>query len=231
MLSLMVLALSQLLADTSFAQNVLADGGFDSQAASVSQYCYNTNCPGGAWSVAGNAGLIKQGNPDWPAPVPISPSFVAFLQGNFGTLSQSVTVPASGNYIVSFYLASRPLTSGSGGDQTVQVTLAGQVVSQTALTSGQTFHRFLSVPVNLTANTAYTLQLAGLASGDNTAFVDSVTVAPAGSVTRYSYDAKGRLVSTNNTGGANDGLATSYTYDKADNRNHSAVTGSSNPTP
>lgn len=53
------------------------------------------------------------------------------------------------------------------------------------------------------------------------------TVASASEVVTYAYDAKGRLVRVQHTGGPNSGLDAQYTYDKADNRQHVSVIGGS----
>lgn len=45
-------------------------------------------------------------------------------------------------------------------------------------------------------------------------------IASATETTTYTYDAKGRLVQVGHAGSINDGLATSYTYDAADNRSN-----------
>lgn len=45
----------------------------------------------------------------------------------------------------------------------------------------------------------------------------------------YQYDARGRLVRIEHGGGANDGTATDYGYDHADNRTAKTVTNASVP--
>ena len=47
----------------------------------------------------------------------------------------------------------------------------------------------------------------------------------------YSYDARGRLIQVVHSGTVNNGVATSYTIDKADNRTNKTTTGSPNPPP
>jgi uncharacterized protein RhaS with RHS repeats len=47
----------------------------------------------------------------------------------------------------------------------------------------------------------------------------------------YSYDARGRLVQVARTGTVNNGVTTSYQFDKADNRTAKTTTGSPNPPP
>lgn len=47
----------------------------------------------------------------------------------------------------------------------------------------------------------------------------------------YTYDTRGRLVKVVRTGTVNNGVTTTYTLDKADNRTTKATTGSPNPPP
>ena len=47
----------------------------------------------------------------------------------------------------------------------------------------------------------------------------------------YSYDARGRLIQVARTGTVNNGVTTSYQFDKADNRTAKTTTGSPNPGP
>lgn len=44
----------------------------------------------------------------------------------------------------------------------------------------------------------------------------------------YSYDARGRLVTVAHSGNVNNGLQTTYSHDKADNRTNKTTTGSPN---
>ena len=43
----------------------------------------------------------------------------------------------------------------------------------------------------------------------------------------YTYDARGRLVTVSHSGTVNNNVVTTYTYDKADNRNQVTTTGAS----
>ena len=206
----------------SFAQAAFADGGFDSQAASVATYCYS--CPSGIWSLYGAGFVGPSGIAGWSAPAAVSPSAFVFLQGQ-AYVKQVITVPTSDNIFV-YWLASRADYCSTAGNQSVKVTLAGQVVAQNALTSGQPFRRYVSGSISLAAGTSYALTIGGMSTtGDNTAFVDSVSIVPAASATTYTYDALGRLTGVSSTGGANSGQASNYTYDKAGNRTHVTVSG------
>lgn len=58
----------------------------------------------------------------------------------------------------------------------------------------------------------------------------SVPASAAETIT-YTYDARGRLKLAQRTGTVNNGVTTSYTIDKADNRTNKTTTGSPNPPP
>ena len=57
------------------------------------------------------------------------------------------------------------------------------------------------------------------------------TAADAAETITYVYDARGRLVQVIRTGTVSNGVTTSYTIDKADNRTNKTTTGSPNPPP
>lgn len=61
--------------------------------------------------------------------------------------------------------------------------------------------------------------------------VSSSYVAMAAETITYVYDARGRLVQVVRTGTINNGVTTSYTIDKTDNRTNKTTTGSPNPSP
>ena len=50
-------------------------------------------------------------------------------------------------------------------------------------------------------------------------------VAMAAEIISYRYDARGRLVRVERSGNVNNGVATNYSYDKADNRKNKTVSG------
>lgn len=50
-------------------------------------------------------------------------------------------------------------------------------------------------------------------------------IAGAAETLAYSYDARGRLVTVQHNGGRNNGLASTYSFDAADNRTRTQTTG------
>lgn len=199
-----------LTAGSAFAQ--LQDSGFDTQGASVSQYCYD--CPTGAWTLDGNAGFVRQGNTNWPAPIPKSTPIVAFIQWQ-GAISQAFTATETRVVRLSFWTSGR---SGSRGDQTVNVSVNGVQIDSAETVTGEPWKKFVSVPFNVTAGQSYVVRLAGTATTDNASFVDNVQIVGGQSTVVYTYDALGRLIKTDTTGGANGGEADSFCYDAAGNR-------------
>ena len=63
------------------------------------------------------------------------------------------------------------------------------------------------------------------------ALIGIAAMASATETINYHYDARGRLVKVVRTGTVNNGVNTSYTHDKADNRTNVTVTGSPNTPP
>lgn len=67
----------------------------------------------------------------------------------------------------------------------------------------------------------------------STLILSALLLTPAGAYAAetitYQYDAKGRLIQATHSGSSNDGLASAYSYDAADNRIQHAVSGA-NPT-
>lgn len=55
----------------------------------------------------------------------------------------------------------------------------------------------------------------------------SATAAAATETITYKYDARGRVVQVIHSGTVNNGVNTTYSYDKADNRTNATTTGAS----
>ena len=222
-----------LLASLAFAAPAaaqLTDGGFDTQGSGGTDYCYfGGTCPAGSWSGSGS-GFGQQGSTSWPLGTLVSPYYTAFVQSS-GYLSKSFTVPTSGTYRLSWWDAGRVAGSGYGGNQTYTVKINAAIIASMSTMSGQGFIRRVSAPFSLSTGTTYTLTFQGTTSTNDTAFIDSVGLALANGAESksYSYDALGRLVATSTSGGINNGVATSTTFDPADNRSNYSVTGV--PTP
>lgn len=62
-------------------------------------------------------------------------------------------------------------------------------------------------------------------------FMSCSHIAMAAETITYVYDARGRLVQVVRSGTVNNGVTSTYSHDKADNRTNKTTTGSTNPPP
>jgi hypothetical protein len=176
-----------LAASSSMANAALTDGGFETQAATVTNYCYfgqvtpgGPACPSGAWTGSGLAGLQSETNTDFPGTLTPDGTHYAFVQGTVsgGTLSQTFIADTTGLFSVDWLAAGR----AQGGDESYTLTINGQTIGTFSTVSGQPFTEVTSSPFSFTAGSTYTLAFNGLFQGgttDNTAFIDAVRLIPA----------------------------------------------------
>ncbi len=129
---------------------------------------------GSPWAFSSSAGIsgnnsgFTSGNP--PAP---QGSQVAFLQGT-GSFTQSVAGWAAGSYVLTFDAAQRENYQAS--QQNLNVLIDGSVVG-TFTPSSTSYQSYSTAVFTVTAGT-HTITFQGLdsAGGDNTAFLDAVTI-------------------------------------------------------
>ena len=128
---------------------------------------------GTAWSFAGTAGVAANGSgfTDGNPPAPEGAQ-VAFLQKT-GSFSQRVADWASGSYVITFHAAQR---GNTGSHQNFEVLVDGTVVG-TFKTTSTSYQTYTTAAFTVTAGT-HTIEFLGLntAGGDNTAFIDAVSV-------------------------------------------------------
>jgi hypothetical protein len=153
----------------------LTDPGFEQVSVGAGHFQYRPT--GSAWTFAGSSG-ISGNNSGFTAGNPAAPegAQVAFLQGK-GSFSQAVSGWAAGSYVLTFDAAQRGNYQASQQDFSVLVD--GMVVG-TFTPSGTSYQSFTTASFTVTAG-AHTITFQGLdrAGGDNTAFIDQVTVAQA----------------------------------------------------
>ncbi len=148
------------------------DPGFETPALGPSAYEYDpANSP---WTFSGYAGLTGNAS-TFTAANPNAPqgSQVAFIQMT-GSVSQSFVI-APGIYDVNLLAAERGDVAQPG--QTIQVLVDGQVVSDIT-PSGTSYASYTSGSFVIGAGGTHTLTFLGLDpfGGDNTAFIDDVSV-------------------------------------------------------
>ena len=162
---------------TNMASNVPAIGDFGFETIVVgNSFLYNpsgsawtfSGSPGNGSGVTGNNSPFTSGNPNAPQGVQ-----VAFLQ-SYGTITQSVTGFAAGNYTLSFNAAKR---GNNGGNEDFQVLIDNAVVGTFSPTS--TAYQNLTTSTFAVSAGAHSIKFLGLdtVGGDNTAFIDNVSIA------------------------------------------------------
>ena len=149
----------------------VGDAGFESPSIGSGNFAYQP--AGTAWTFAGSSGIsgnasaFTSGNPSAP-----EGTQVAILQET-GSISQAVAGWVAGTYQINFDAAQR----GAGNsDQDFQVMVDGVSVG-TFTPSGTSYNSYSTATFTVTAGT-HTIVFQGLddAGGDNTAFLDAVTV-------------------------------------------------------
>ena len=151
----------------------IVNGGFETPA--TNSYVYRPT--GGGWTFSVSAGVQHNGSA-WGAPNAPDGVQTAFLQdgttGGNGTISQSIYVPSSGTYSVSFQAALRAWQT-SPTPMSFKVTLDSTVVGSYSPAS-TSFSSFTTTPISLTAG-YHTLSFVVTGAAPDTAdFIDSVTL-------------------------------------------------------
>lgn len=155
---------------TLLANTPVNGGGFESP--NIAEGTFRYHPPGTAWNYVGSAGVsanksgFTRGNPHAP-----EGDQVLFIQSQ-GFLTQTINLPATGDYTFSFKAAQR--ANVSNGGQTFVLKVDGQVLG--TFTPASIFYQSMqTTAVQLSAGT-HTIELRGTnpLGGDNTAFVDDL---------------------------------------------------------
>jgi uncharacterized protein YabE (DUF348 family) len=173
--------------------NAIGDGDFEAPGLAAKTFASAPN--GSPWQFSGKAGVSSNGsaytgnNPDAP-----EGSQVAYLE-NTGSMSQSVDL-AAGAYSLTFQAAQRA-GSYQAHYQTLQVLVDGGQVGLVTPISTQ-YGLYQTANFTVTAG-PHTITFIGQnpLGGDNTAFVDQVTIAPeVNSISDSGFEAPGLPVNT-----------------------------------
>jgi hypothetical protein len=165
-----------------FSQNLFINSSFETPSIDVSAANYHgiTYAPtGGTWSFGAGAGICHNGC-DWGAMVAPAGSQFAFIQGASNSyFSQTVTLDP-GNYAITFNA-----TLGGNDNQTIQITVDGNPLSDIKITSAYpTFELYRSNGFNIATTGTHVIKFAGTVSGDNKAFIDQINISNVNSTTR-----------------------------------------------
>ena len=148
-----------------------SDPSFETPALAPGAFAYNPT--GSPWAFTGSAGLAGNGS-GFSNPAAPQGSQVAFLQRSGSSISQTVNF-AAGTYAIGFQAAQRP-----GNAQAFQVLVDSTVVATTVTPAGSgVFASYVTSNFTVTAG-PHTIQFVGLnpKGGDNTAFLDQVSIYP-----------------------------------------------------
>jgi hypothetical protein len=157
-----------------------ANASFETPSQGSGGYSYNTT--GGAWTFYGNSGIEANGSA-WGAANAPDGNQAAFLQSNhnqistagkgvLGAISQTVYFSSPGTYSITFQAARR-----GGQVQPIQVSVDGAAIGGTITPAGSSFAASTTVSFTISAAGNHTIQLAATTNtGDNSSFVDAVTV-------------------------------------------------------
>jgi sugar lactone lactonase YvrE len=187
-----------LIADRNTLPVVVADGSFESppMRTSTGVASFQVAPTGSAWTftaqtgtngsgLTGNATSLTSKNPNAPAG-----SQVAFLQGT-GKISQSITLEA-GSYTLSLSAAQRLVSAAN--TQSIGVFVNG--VSVATLRPANQNYAPLTTPTFTVPKGTHTVELRGLATTDQTAFIDSVAITSAQSAAIKQWNAVTGALST-----------------------------------
>lgn len=178
-----VAALCMLAAAPALATTQIADGGFETQAAGTSNYCYfggptpgGAACAAGSWS--GTAGMLDETSPDWPGLTTTDGSKMGFVQG-LSYLETSILANDTGMFQLNWLEGGRP-SGCCQGNQTYSLLLNGFSIGGGSTITGQPFTSKSSNMFSLVSGNTYTFRFEGLnAVGDNTSFIDHVNLSGA----------------------------------------------------
>ena len=155
----------------------IADGGFEQPALAAN--AYQTDPSGSAWQFSGTAGVSQNGSDfvtNWVVKPRTPPRERRWpiLQGN-GSMSQTVYLDA-GTYEISFLAAQRAIYQTHY--QEIEVLVDAAVVGTRSTPLNTLYGSYQTSTFTVAAAGAHTITFLGLnpLGGDNTAFIDQVTL-------------------------------------------------------
>jgi hypothetical protein len=151
----------------SLSANRLLDGGFEDPSANL--YSYR---PASVWQFVGSSGVQRNHSAFSGTQPAAGDQQTAFIQGT-DSLGQTLNLSA-GTHTVTFALAQR---TNNGGAEALDFSVDGVKVNSSAYSppSSGAFQTFTSPSFTTTAG-SHTIQFKGTNTGDNTAFLDQVTI-------------------------------------------------------
>jgi hypothetical protein len=175
---------------TSARAQIVLDGSFESPALAPNSFIYHPT--GTPWTFLHNSGVINNSTA-WqsggvPAPDGAQVGFLQFYRnygdGMAGQISQSIVLPTSGPYQLSYFLAGRLGPSGEGGDLPFDVYIDNTLIgSDQSMTNTPFSLRAMSFTASAGAHTLLIQCREPVPDPnifmDNSAFFDAITISGA----------------------------------------------------
>ena len=175
--ALMVAAAIWLSAIALASSQTVANKSFETPLLTPNSFFYDPS--GATWIFTANAGIINAPGAGFFWPVAPDGIQYAFLQsgGEPGAFSQSINFSLSGTFLLSYLVAGRSDNGqGAAGDLSYQVLLDSTVIATDATTTGQPFiTRVIQFDAGAGSH-ILTFAVSPGATGDNTAFFDSIAI-------------------------------------------------------
>lgn len=153
-------------------------------------YCYDNNggagpqCTGVAspWEVFDGGGFQLESNSAFPGTATPAGDYYAFIQ-NGGSVNQQFMADATGSFVIDFLAAGRNNQEFTG-NEAFEVLLDGATIFSGSTVTGQPFTALTTDPFDLIAGQNYSLSFHGMnfTGGDNTAYIDDVSLSAVGAV-------------------------------------------------
>uniref|UniRef100_Q025C5 Ice-binding protein C-terminal domain-containing protein n=1 Tax=Solibacter usitatus (strain Ellin6076) TaxID=234267 RepID=Q025C5_SOLUE len=178
MKKLAVCAILMFAANATWASNLsISDFSFENYPAAGYTYSgsFSGYVPG--WTFTSNTGLAAQGS-GFNVPSTPDGTQAAFLQGNGGTVSQSIGgFDSSFLYTLNVWVGTRSSSGCCTGDAGVSFFVDGVQIGTTGILTSFTPFTLYTIPFTVATSGAHTLALTNVSlPGDNTSFVDDVSI-------------------------------------------------------
>lgn len=153
------------------AANLILNGSFESPTLTTGFCAVPTTCPAPLDNWSGEYQWGKTGNAFLPPePFPDGTQILIY-QGAGNNISQVITLPSAGGYLLTWFDAGRDAGPNFGGAQTYEIRLDGIALGSFSTTTSQPWTQ-RSLVFSSSAG-AHTFSIVSLTTTDQTAFLDS----------------------------------------------------------
>jgi hypothetical protein len=156
---------------------IVTNGSFETPSLPPDSFSYDPS--GATWVFSAHAGIINAPGDGFAGPPAPDGSQYAFLQSvnASGSFLQTINFSLSGTFLLSYLVAARPDNGqGAAGNLNYEIRLDSTVIATDATVTAQPFSaRLFQFTADVGSHTL-TFEVSPGATGDNTAFFDSITI-------------------------------------------------------